>query len=193
MALTHEEAVEQMHDISPLDISLWEVWLAWLLYGLGVLLAVIVPIMVGAWLWRWWHRRRELGWRERMVARLDRLRNNTHSDKVLAQEISTLLKYSAIHFFGRESAGLSGQAWLEWLDKHPPEEGAFEANWQHRAQLLLTLPYAPEGSAGHERELHRLIDLTQEWIDAHSAARLPKPGLGHRLPVIGQWLGGQHG
>lgn len=119
----------------------------WILMGLVLLLAGLV-----LWLLRRHHRRR---YRRLALRELEQLALLPASE--LAAGLSRLLRRAALcHFPRRECAGLSGEAWLVFLDRpfadRPFAEGI--------GRCLLDAPYRP----GAEIDGQALLDLGRRWL-----------------------------
>jgi hypothetical protein len=139
--------------------------------GWWVIAAVILTLAVLAWRFRTSIRLRipplpvfTLGsWRwdaARQLRALSR-RANTQEIKHTAAELSELVRRIAMARKGREAcAGLTGQAWLDWLAGNDPK--GFD--WSREGRLLLEAPYAPPGKPGPSDALVRLIDAAHEWV-----------------------------
>jgi hypothetical protein len=141
----------------------------WLLLALGLLLAGLAWRFRATWRlhlpiplvtlgdWRW-----DAG---RALRRLRRAAaQDTGSVKAAAAEFSELLRRIAMARHGRGGcAGLSDEAWLEWLTAHDPK--GFD--WHRHGRLLLTAPYAPTAAVAARRaELGTLIAAAEPWITA---------------------------
>jgi hypothetical protein len=113
---------------------------------------VRVPALIGL-TWRWDAARhlREL-----------RRRTRRQDPRQSAEELSELLRRIAMARHGRDAcAGLTGKAWLEWLEAQDPTEYP----WVERGRLLLDMPYAPPGAVTAEvSQLLDMIDATQHWL-----------------------------
>ncbi len=161
-----EDAELPLRDIHlPEAISWWPPapgW--WLLLG-----AVLVCTAV---VW-WWHQRK-VATRVRVaaVAEWEKLLHEFQQQQDtsrLVRELSTLLRRAALSCYPRaEVAGLSGEAWLHFLDTtHPrPQQSAFS---EGVGRLLLDAPYRPQVD-GDGLALHALCG---EWL-----AKLPAQGRG---------------
>lgn len=77
------------------------------------------------------------------------------------RELSELLRRIAVTRLGREqAAGLNGKAWLSWLQQQDPEQ----FSWQDKAQILITVPYAPPGhSTINQDQVTLLINAALNW------------------------------
>ncbi len=129
---------------------------------------------------RWLERRDPLaGWRREARRRLRGLRRRVARDdpKALLGELSELLRRIAMQRCGRQGcAGLSGEEWLQWLDRNDPAGFA----WAGHAELLLVAPYAPPGHPVDRAALRILVDAALRWVDrmgrpAAGARRVPRP------------------
>jgi hypothetical protein len=167
--------VEQLRDIHGIQGVPWwppaPGW--WLLAGAVLVLGLVLwrwrtpirlripplPIItVGSWRWDAARQVRDL--RRRMVKQ---------DAKQTAGELSELLRRIAMARIGREAcAGLTGQAWLDWLRGHDPN--GFD--WTERGRVLLRAPYAPLAKATAPEELIALIDAAYAWVAAEDKKRV---------------------
>jgi hypothetical protein len=162
-----------LHDIRGLDAIPWlplaPGW--WFVIGVCMSLLIIVAIRY------LWVRRDPLVSRCRDARRrLKILRRQVRKSPVkdVGSALSELLRRIAILRSGREDcAGLSGKRWLEWLTENDPN--GFD--WVSHGQLLLVVPYAPDGADIKRRELARLIDAALGWVDAIEDSRQSGRGL----------------
>ena len=123
----------------------------WLLFGLLVLLMALS--FLG---WRFWQARRL---RRLALAQLSALTELPAGE--LARALSRLLRQAAIsHFSRQDSAGLSGQAWLEFLDlpfaDRPFSEGI--------GRCLLDAPYRPASQVEPQIDGAALLSLCRRWL-----------------------------
>ena len=83
-------------------------------------------------------------------------------------ELSELLRRIAMARCGREAcAGLSGEAWLDWLSQNDPRR----FDWRARGRLLLELPYRPPDDTDYGAQMHELVDAALAWTSADGAGR----------------------
>lgn len=143
-----------LRDIQGLDpVSWWpiapEVWLA-----TGLLILALILIF----LWARRLYRYPLGsWRNEARKALKRLQRNQHSQtaKQTVSELSELLRRIAMARFGRERlASLTGKHWLQWIEGSDPSG----FNWTEKGEILISLPYAPEGITVDQPVLQELIN-----------------------------------
>jgi hypothetical protein len=145
--------------------------------AIGWWLLLLSACVIGVMIWR--YRRRwpllppipmiHVGdWRWDARRELNQLRRSPQRSRVKAQaaELSELLKRIAMARHGRAScAGLSGDAWLDWLSERDPE--GFD--WRHDGRLLLRAAYGPENrheadTQADQQQLQRLFVATDRWI-----------------------------
>lgn len=141
----------------PADVSWWPPapgW--WILLGM-ILLAVAFYF--------WWRQRQQRINRSAItLARqeLELLQNQyqKHKDgRQFVADLSVLLRRLSISAFPRqESASLTGDAWLEFLDASLGDD-SFSTG---PGRILLEAPYRPEVNV---EELEPLIAICREWID----------------------------
>lgn len=158
-----------LRDISDIDaVGWWPLAPGWWLSA--ILLAVLIYGLKSFWpmLVRWYRRPRDR-WRRdaRLQLRALRRRLDKADQKILAGELSELIRRIAVARCGREvCAGLSGQVWIEWLTENDPE--AFD--WREYGGLLQQLAYAPPGETGHYAQLEAMIDATFSWTEASACS-----------------------
>ncbi|NEV62586.1 DUF4381 domain-containing protein [Thiorhodococcus minor] len=135
-------------------------------------------LLIGYAIWRW---RTPLSlrvpipgitlgtWRWDAAAALRDLRRRAQGGqdpKATASELSELLRRIAMARLGRPAcAGLTGPAWLEWLQAQDPNGFA----WRERGQPLLVAPYAPPGVTA--QDLMALIEAAEGWVSAREPKR----------------------
>ena len=127
-----------------------------------LLVGVLVAVAVGAWLWQRRRRRLRSAVYQAQVE-LQRLRGclATSEPAALVQDLSVLLRRLAICLYPRgDAAGLTGSAWLQFLDRAAPGAG-FGCD---DSRVLLDAPYRRQLS---RQELEPLFSLCERWIDAH--------------------------
>lgn len=150
-----------LRDIRGLDpIGWWPPALGWWLAAVLVILILVGLI----WLWNNRHRFGG-GWRGDAIQSLKSLkyRSSLEDPKLIGDELSELLRRIAIAHRGRRAcAGITGEAWLEWLSGDDPN--GFD--WKKHGQILLTLPYAPPKTEVRREELKRLIEAALRWVTA---------------------------
>lgn len=154
-----KQAAAALRDIRGLDPAPWwpPPFAGWLL-----LAAILLALAVMAFGYR--RRRAERRWRQAVAGRLRQLRLGLEgmAAQEAAGELSELLRRIAIAYGGRRAcAGLVGEAWLAWLERHDP--GRFP--WRRRGRWLLELPYAPRR---HEplgaAPLAPLVRAAEVWL-----------------------------
>ena len=162
------ELVEQLRDINGLDaIPWWPLATGWWL--LAVLFVALVFALLS--LLRNLRRYPAGSWHRDAWKQLRDLRQRASSMPVneLASELSELLRRIAVARLGRDrAAGLTGELWLDCLQKHDPAGFV----WTRWGKPLLTLPYAPSGTRQEYREqLLPLIDAALVWTDKRERPR----------------------
>ena len=138
----------------PAEIGWWP--LAW---GWWALLLLVLLLLAG--LIRWWIQRKPV---QRLLVlqpalrELDRIEHTYRDDPhALAQELSVLLRRIAISLYGRKkAAGLTGNAWLEFLDQQR-QSHVFSKQFR---QALTELPYQPRSDANVMALLHEI----RQWL-----------------------------
>ncbi len=138
----------------PEPVGLWP-----LAYGWWLLAALVVTlIIVGGLLWRRWQRRRPL--REALGA-LESARLLGQQGKLdeALQLVSQTLRRLAMTVSAPRVAGLTGDAWLAWLDSRW-QRSEFQAGV---GKLLVDAPYRPPGQLSAEQTTDA-IELAQSWL-----------------------------
>ncbi len=151
---------DRLRDIHELDpVAWWPPGPGWWLVTIGVLLSLLL-------LWRYPPRlrrpQRRARWQRVAARELHQLRRRIRQDdaKQLAGELSELLRRIAMARCGRANcAGLTGEAWLEWLYRHDPAG----YDWRRHGRVLATAPYAPPGRAGNPALLQELVSAALAW------------------------------
>jgi hypothetical protein len=156
--------LSQLRDIHmPEQVSWWPPAIGWWLLLAIMLLAIFA--------FRFGHRRRKRNaWRRTALDALQQLRGQYQSDSLAPQrivsELSVLMRRVAISRFPREEAAqLSGEAWLEFLDRNRREGVAFKTEL---GRLLVVAPYAQQTSITAD-EMNKLFALCENWIAKLSA------------------------
>lgn len=147
------DPLSELRDIHlPPPPELWPPAPGWWLLAL----AAVAALGYGAWLGvAAWRRRRPRRAALRALATLRRRAAAGESPRVLVAELATLLRRAAMIRHPREAvAGLTGRAWLAFLDGdgHRFIEGPGAA--------LATAPYAPAEPV----ELDALLALGEAWV-----------------------------
>ncbi len=141
----------------PEAISWWPPALGWWL------LLVLVPLVIYFvyWLVKSINRKTAIKTAKKLLLQLKQDNRLDNAQKL--KEISTLIRRVAISTFSRaECADLTGQQWLEFLDRSV--KGAPFA--QGVGQLLATAPY--RNYSPTEQEITGLINLCESWLKAQT-------------------------
>ncbi|MCP3869583.1 MAG: DUF4381 domain-containing protein [Gammaproteobacteria bacterium] len=171
-----------IHGLDP--ISWWPPASGWWISGALIFLGIFLLIALIRHLIKYppgsWHR-------EAREAILElRKQSRQLTPKETAGRLSVLLRRIAMARFGRHGmASLSGQEWLEWLDRSDPNH----FDWSGRGRLLLSLPYAPDDQSIDPRDIEVLITATQRLISVSkedAAGRKAGRKAGRRKKLIGK-------
>jgi hypothetical protein len=158
--------LSQLRDIHlPPPVSWWPPAPGWWL-----LLAIFLLAVIGV-LFFYRHRRRN-AWRRTALAELARLRHLSQQSapQPVVSELSVLLRRVAISRFPREeTARLSGELWLAFLDRNQRDGAGFQSD---SGRLLVVAPYAQETPIATE-QMNKLFALCERWITS-------LPARGHR-------------
>lgn len=129
--------------------------------GWWLILALLLIAAGGAW---WWRRhKRHLRASALRMARVEfeqlRARYSTDGDAgQLVRDLSILLRRLCVSTFPRtDSASLTGERWLEFLDR-PLPASRFTAG---PGRILLDAPYRPRVA---EEEIEPLLTLCDDWF-----------------------------
>lgn len=131
-----------------------------------VVLALVLVGILFWWLWRLRQRWLADAWRRRALERLNKLEKQPG----LMGELPLILRWSALQSRPRvEVAGLSGQAWIDWLNRtagrdlfHPEDARALDRlAYQSADDTHDVMPAA---------EFQRLWRSCRDWVRSHRAA-----------------------
>jgi Domain of unknown function (DUF4381) len=145
----------------PEPISWWPLapgW--WLLLTLAVL-AVVAFVLL-----RRWHQRKRR--RQRVFEQLSLIESawTEHRDALqLVRELSVLMRRAGISLYPRrDTASLTGDDWLAWLDGTSTHKGFSDG----AGRLLAKAPYANSLDA-EASDIEALIALCRNWLRANTA------------------------
>ena len=146
--------LENLRDIhSPPPISFWPPAPGWWILATLVFLSV-----VSAWFFYRWQKKRVL--RKTALIELNQLQQSLSKGQDLSTfsaQISMLLRRLALTQFNRnEVAGLTGRAWLEFLDR----TGQTKNFTQGVGKIIITAPY----QATTDIDGQELITIVKDWI-----------------------------
>ncbi len=124
----------------------------------ALLAATTLVLAVSWWGWRRWRR---LTAKKLLLRGLDAVALSTESPAEKLRDLAVLMRRACLSAYPREDvAGLTGDAWLEFLDRQLGDRRFSEGP----GRLLLDAPYRREVQA----DMADLLDLCREW-----AKRLP--------------------
>ncbi|GJL56122.1 MAG: hypothetical protein NPIRA02_32540 [Nitrospirales bacterium] len=149
------DPLEQLRDLHmPDPVSVWPPVFGWWI----VLLFAIICVAIGLWIKR--YRQATAPRRVALAALIDLHTsfNETQDITKLMAGLSQLIRRYALVCFGRQNvAGLTGAAWLTFLD----ERGKSPLFSSERIQQALTaVPYGSQGSVDAEE----MVTLVKRWI-----------------------------
>jgi hypothetical protein len=165
-----EPSADALRDIHGLDAVGWLPLAAGWWYLLGLVVVALLLAGIRYWLiyygpWIGWRgdARRQLRYLKKALAKGE--------PREIADRLSELLRRIAMARSGRrEAAGITGDAWLLWLEEH--DDSGFD--WLTRGKILLVAPYMPPAMAVQKDELAKLIKAALRWVDAaRPAPRAP--------------------
>lgn len=147
----------------PGSVSWWPPAMGWWLV-MGLLLAVVVIVLV----FNYVKKRQQFS--RVVLAEFDCITEHyqRHGDaQQLLQELSALMRRITITAFPeRQAAGITGEAWLRFLDELAGEAAAKKASTMFNSPLgrwLISAPYQKRLAPG-QQEVQQLLALCQEWI-----------------------------
>ncbi|MDT8453350.1 MAG: DUF4381 domain-containing protein [Gammaproteobacteria bacterium] len=149
----------ELRDIHlPEPISWWPPAPGWWL-----LLGLVVLVIAAAFLFRLYRKKQVL--KKQVMAEFEAICANYQTEKnhlALVRALSILLRRACISFYPRsEAAGLTGAAWLEFLDRTGREK-KFSAE---PGCLLATAPYLAETTT-LDIDAEQLMQLCAQWLKA---------------------------
>lgn len=151
--------IDELNDIEGIDvISPWPLAIGWwVLIAIGILL-----LMVALWFLK---RRVDYlrSWKRDAFKKLDALEHNLTpaNSKDTVAFLSEYLRRIALRRFPRqECAGLVGDEWLMWLQKHDPKQ----FDWPLKGKLLVEVVYAPDREELPLTQIKELIQATRHWV-----------------------------
>lgn len=165
-----QDPLAQLRDIHlPAPVSWWPLAPGW------YMLIALVLIVLGFLLWHSYKRRQQRLFQQTVLAELD---SYLQQPSPAWEKINLLIKRVAfIHHPRQHIAGLTGEAWLAWLDKktgHPQEaprqsvdiDSAMTNPFTHGpGRILLTGPY--QKSTPAPEDIHRLLHHTLIQLLTH--------------------------
>jgi cbb3-type cytochrome oxidase subunit 3 len=144
----------------PESIGWWPPAIGWWL------LAILIPLLIAlmAWLYRRITRKTAVKAAKKLLLQIKQDHQRDNSEKLKA--LSALIRRVAISTTDRnECAGLTGQKWLEFLDRSvkgsPFTQGI--------GRLLANAPY--QKSPPTEQEISQLTSLCDDWLKTQKSKR----------------------
>ena len=148
----------------PEPISAWPPAPGWWLLALLMVAGLLWSIAA----WARWRRQRPIRQAMRTVKEAEALLRRGES-LAAVQSLSAVLRRCAITLDPSGAvAGLTGKAWLSWLDGRWTRQG-FSGPI---GQFLLTAPYQPSGQLGAD-DAQALLALGKSWIRHQKVAKSP--------------------
>ena len=129
--------------------------------GWWIVGALLLLVIAGAG-WRWHKRRLANRYRVEALLELDEIERAVKQQAYAARRLPALIKRVAMISAPRaDAAALSGDSWLQWLDRSLPHAGFLDAP----GRLLPQLAY--DGQTADPQALQALLKLTRRWIREH--------------------------
>lgn len=151
-----DPALQQLKDIHlPFAIHAWPIAPGWVM----LYIAIAILMSYAVYLWHQRKKRRyTVNYALKQLKQLQELTQNNPDNINIAAEISILIRRTALSYFQRDViAGLSGQAWLKFLN-----ESGCTNQFTQAGQLLIDAPYQKHNSI----DIAPLFALTQNWLQA---------------------------
>ena len=152
----------------PEPVSWWPPAPGWWLLLAGVLLLLAAFYLVK----KIRHSRRLKRAVAESFASIKQQYQHDHNKTRLAQNLSILLRRASISYYPRKNtAGLTGEDWLNFLDNTLPASHDNTPGFNSTVgKILLTAPYLPEDSKlqdkGMDYDADALLSLCQQWLSA---------------------------
>lgn len=151
--------LEELYDIEGIDpVSPWPLAVGW--WILLLLLVVIIFIAVLFYLRRLAYLR---SWKNDALKQLNELERILSSDtaREVAEAASEYMRRIALTLHSRkECAGLVGDEWLEWLEKHDPQQ----FSWRAKGKFLIDMPYAPADRSPDPGKVREVLKAMKRWV-----------------------------
>ncbi|HHC74029.1 MAG TPA: DUF4381 domain-containing protein [Thiothrix sp.] len=149
----------------PDPISWWPLaWGWWLL----IIAALCFLTLITLWLLRRSKKTKNIAKPVLFMQTLNALKTEKQAP-IFATKLSALLKHSAVYYYGQQAAGLSGEAWLAFLDqswalgKTPEQKRTTHIFSSPQGRALLSAPY----------QANPVIDQKFLWQLAYDWLHLP--------------------
>ncbi|MGV6809121.1 MAG: DUF4381 domain-containing protein [bacterium] len=149
----------------PDPISWWPLAWGWWLLIIATLFGLTV---LAAWLLRRKKNQKKIAKPVLFMQTLNTLKTEKQTT-VFATQLSALLKHSAVYYYGQQAAGLSGEAWLAFLDQYwvlgktPEQKHTTHVFSSPQGRALLSAPY----------QANPVIDQKFLWQLAYDWLHLP--------------------
>ena len=143
----------QLHDIHlPDPAGWWPPAPGWWILAI-LLTALLTWMTVSVWRWlKYWH------WRKRILQEFSHF--ESIDNVYFLTRITEKLRQLAIAVYPQdEVASLTGDSWLEFLDKHAEQKGFS----QHPARLIIESPYTGKQPDLNTQQCRQLQQLTIHW------------------------------
>ena len=152
MANTQDIPIRDIH--LPEPISWWPLAPGW-----WILLALIIGLIALFWFIKTRKKQQKdtlFSIHQQVMEELQKI-NQIEDNRLFTQKLSELLKRVAITKYGKKVAGLTGKAWLEFLDTQWNRNDFT----QGKGQILLDLPYRRDPQADRKE----ILQLVKHWLD----------------------------
>ncbi len=155
----------------PEPVSWWPPAPGWWLLAVAIVLFIIVFFIIRK-IYRKTYLKRQL--KRDIKAEFEHIKQHyqqTQNEVALAQALSVLLRRASISYYpAKNIAGLTGDEWLDWLDK-TSTKSATKKFQSDVGKVLLSAPYMADNSHLNY-DVQNLIQLCQSWLlSAHTKNR----------------------
>ncbi len=144
----------------PEPISWWPPAPGWWL-ALALILLIFAALFIGRKIYQSRQLRRDIN------AELERIKQQfqqTKSKAQLARSLSVLLRRANISYYpGSNIAGLTGEHWLDHLDRTNSKQSTDASFHSTTGEVLLNAPYLPD-NAELDFDAITFIDLCESWL-----------------------------
>jgi len=142
----------------PADIAWWPPAIGWWFVAGLILLSIAITL----WLYRRKQRRQLYNAALQELTHIQRCHEQKQDNQILIQSLSIWLRRVCIsHYPAVDIAGLTGNAWLKFLDKNMTATSTPQAFSQGAGKQLLSAPYQNT----QQQDNTELLSLCRTWLN----------------------------